>query len=227
MHGPAQRRDRRGVTAGVHGVGQQDHPHAAHRIQGQARAGEAGVRHGGRRPAAAQDVEGVAGAGPAVAAAAAEALGLAAGRGPAQGGRDHGVVGTDPPGGEPGQVRRRGEQPGVTGHPAHQARVLVVHRAGPGGAVGAAFGGGEALCRAVRPESGRGQPERPGHQPTDGRVERLARHRRHHLAEEHESRVGVAGPGSGRDVQRGLAQVAEKFGARSAPAVELAAARQA
>src|ERR1700744_5718884 len=42
------------------------------------------------------------------AAPPAEALGLAAGRGPAQGGRDHSVVGTDPPGGEPGQVRRRG-----------------------------------------------------------------------------------------------------------------------
>src|SRR5256885_809264 len=81
----------------------------------QAGAGEAGVRHGRRRPVAAQDVEGVAGAGPAVAAAAAGAFGqggapgLAGSRVPAQPGRDRGVVVADPPGGEAGQVPRRGE----------------------------------------------------------------------------------------------------------------------
>ena len=106
VHGPAQSLYGRGVAAGVHGVGQQHHPQAARRVQGQAGAGEAGVRHGRRRPPGAQDVEGVAGAGPAVAAAAAEVPGLAGGRGPAQGGRDHGVVVADPPGGEASQVVR-------------------------------------------------------------------------------------------------------------------------
>ena len=115
----------------------------------------------------------------------------------------------------------------MAGHPAHQAGVLVVHDAGPGGAVAAAFGGGEASCRTVRPKSCRGQAERAGHQPADGGVQWFARHRRHHLAQQHEPGVGVGDSGSWRPLWRDLAQVAEQFGARSAPAVEPAAARQA
>ncbi len=208
-------------------LGQQHHPQAGRRVQGQAGAGEPGVRDRRRRPETVQDVEVIAAAGPAQAAVTAEAFGLAGGRGPAQSRRDHRIGIADPPGGEPGQVRRRREQPGVAGDAAHQASVLVVHSAGPRGAVRAAFGGGEAFRRTVRPESRRGHAERAGHQAQDRLVERPGGHGRHHLAQGDEPRVGVGDPGSGRRDQRGPVEIAQQFLPCPAPSVELAAIRQA
>ena len=102
-----------------------------------------------------------------------------------------------------------------------------MHDAHPGAPVTARFGGGEASAGPFGLKFYGGQPERAGHQATDGRVERFAGYGRHHLAEGDEARVRVADPGSGRGLQRGLAQVAEQVRARAAPAVELAAAGQA
>jgi len=158
----------------------------------------------------AQDVEGIADAGPAVATPPAGILRLAGSRVPAQPGRDRGVVVADPPGGEAGQVLRRGEEPGVAGHAAHQAGVLVVYDAGPGCPVPARLSGREVASRPVRQESYGGQPERAGHQAADGLVERFAGGGRRHLAEGDEARVRVADPGSRGRLQRGQAELAEQ-----------------
>jgi hypothetical protein len=233
VDGAAESPDRGGVAGELHTVRQQHQPRAGRGVQGDAGAGETGVRHRRRRPRPGQDVEAVPWLDPAQAAAAAgskHARRLARFRFPAQGG-GHGApirtgTGAHPPGREPRQVRHGGEQPGVPGDAAHHPRVLVVHSPVPWRPVVTELGRREPRRRAGRAEARLRHAERPAHHLLEHGVKGRARHGRDHLAQRHEPQVGVLDPGPWRRFQLSPVQRVEQFASGGAPLVELHGAGQ-
>jgi hypothetical protein len=218
----AQGLDRGVIAAEVDGVGQQHDPDPGDGVEGEAGAGETGVRDRRRRPAGAQDAGGVAGAHPAEAAAAIQPGRLARGGLAPQRGR-HGAVGVaHPPRGVLDEVVAGAEQAGVTGDAVEYAGVLVVHDAIERQTALVAFGRGEPGRRdAQRRELGLAEVERGGDQAAHRVVEPLPGDRRHQLAEHHEAEVRVDHLDPGRRFRFGGGQRRHQLLGRIAPPVEL------